>query len=53
METTYIIVSYLIVLGMMIESNDKFDDLTTKECIVFLLSPIMLPIFIGMSLAKK
>lgn len=53
METTYIIVSYLLVLGMMIESNDKFDDVTPKECIIFLLSPIMLPIFIGMTLVKK
>jgi hypothetical protein len=53
MMATYIILSYLITFGMMIQSNHTFDDVTKNEYISFVLSPITLPIIIGMMIAKK
>lgn len=53
MITTYIIVSYLVMLGMMIESYEKIDDMKAYAILSWLVSPIVLPIIIGMMISKK
>ena len=50
---TYIIVSYLVMLGMMIQANESIDTITSKEWIIFTLSPFTLPILIGMMISKN
>lgn len=50
---TYIIVSYLVMLGMMIQANESIDTITPKEWVIFTLSPFTLPILIGMMISNK
>lgn len=50
---TYIIVSYLVILGMMIEEYSTLDQVTRKAYIAFIFSPIVLPMLIGMMISKK
>ena len=49
----YIIASYLVMLGVMIEAYDKLDDVKAYAFASFIFSPIVLPILIGMMLGKK
>ncbi len=53
MITLYIITSYLVMLGMMIQANESVDTITSKEWVIFSLSPFTLPILIGMMIANK
>ena len=53
MITLYIITSYLVMLGVMIESYDKIDDMKAYAVVSLICSPIVLPILIGMMLGKK
>jgi len=53
MITLYIFISYLVMLGMMIESYRKQDYIPTEAWFMFALSPIMLPIIIGMEIINK
>ena len=48
----YCIISYLVILGMLVEAknhNDNFE----YPWLIFILSPFMLPLFIGMKLEEK
>jgi hypothetical protein len=47
---TYIIVSYLIMLGVMIDNYRSINELDAKDYSLFLISPIVLPIMIGMKI---
>jgi len=53
MITLYIIASYLVMLGVMIETFDRLDDVKAYAFASFIFSPIILPILIGMMLGKK
>jgi heme O synthase-like polyprenyltransferase len=48
----YIILSYLIVLGMIIESSYK-QSVNKEYYYMFVFSPIVLPIIVGMMLVEK
>ena len=50
---TYIIISYLVMLGMMIESYERIDDMKGYAILTLIFSPIVLPIIIGMMIGKK
>jgi len=52
MITLYVLLSYLVNLGMMIASH-KDAPVSTESWFVLLLSPITCPIIIGMSIADK
>ena len=53
MITLYIIISYLVMLGVMIESYEKLDDMKGYAIASYIFSPIVLPILIGMMIGKK
>ena len=53
MMITYIIISYLVMLGVMIESYDKIDDMKAYAVASLICSPIVLPILIGMMIGKR
>ena len=53
MIITYIIISYLVMLGVMIENYKKMDDMKTEAIVAYIFSPILLPILIGMMIGKK
>ena len=53
MMMTYIIVSYLVMLGVMIESYEKLDDMKGYATASYIFSPIVLPVLIGMMIGKK
>lgn len=53
MITLYIIVSYLVMLGVMIESYEKVDDMKSYAIASYIFSPIVLPILVGMIIGKK
>jgi len=53
MITLYIFISYLIMLGMLIESFVKNQDVPTEAWFIWLLSPIALPVIIGMEIASN
>ena len=48
----YIVLSYLLVIGMMIEYYNIIDEVTIKGWLTLVLAPITLPIMIGMCLAN-
>ena len=50
---TYIIISYLIMLGVMMESYEKIDDMKASSIAAYICSPLTLPILIGMMIGKK
>jgi len=52
MITLYMLITYLVNLGMMIESFKK-DTITIEAWFVFCLSPITCPIIIGIEIATK
>ncbi len=47
----YIVLSYLLVIGMMIEYYNTVDEITVKGWLTLVLAPITFPIMIGMILA--
>lgn len=49
----YVLVSYLVMLGALIEYNDNLESVKFKEWAIFLISPFVLPIIIGIMIAKK
>lgn len=53
MITLYIIITYLVNLGMMIASFKDASRISTESWFVLLISPITCPIIIGMSIADK
>ena len=48
----YIFISYFVMLGMMIETYGK-KQVPTEAYFMYALSPIILPILIGMQLSEK
>jgi len=48
----YIVLSYLLVIGMMIEYYNTVDEVTLKGWATLIFAPITFPIMIGMSLAN-
>ena len=53
MITLYIVISYLVMLGVMIENYKKIDDMKAEATVAYIFSPIVLPILIGMMIGKK
>ncbi len=53
MMMTYIIISYLVMLGVMMESYEKLDDMKGYAIASYIFSPIVLPVLIGMMIGKK
>jgi hypothetical protein len=53
MITLYIIVTYLIMLGMLIESFRKVGVVPIEAWVILALSPITFPVIIGMEIADK
>ena len=49
----YIVISYLVMLGVMIESYEKLDDMKGYAIASYIFSPIVLPILIGMMISKR
>jgi hypothetical protein len=49
----YVMVTYLVMLGMLIESFVKNQDVPTEAWFIWLLSPITLPVIIGMEIASN
>ena len=49
----YCIVCYLIMLGMVMDEYDELSDVDTEMFIPIILSPIFVPIFIGIELNGK
>ena len=49
----YIFLSYMIMMGMMIESYDKSKDIPTEGYFMWALSPFIFPIVLGMVLAES
>ena len=48
----YIVLSYLVILGMMIENYSE-NEPPKEAWLMFTISPIILPVLIGMIIAKK
>ena len=44
----YCIVCYLVMIGILLDENKSFDDLTSADIMCFILAPILVPIFLGM-----
>ena len=53
MITLYIVLSYLVMLGVMINNYDKTQDVRPEAVFVYIISPITLPIIIGMIISDK
>ena len=53
MITLYILLSYLVNLGMMITSFKDVSRISTESWFVLFISPITCPIIIGMTIADK
>lgn len=49
----YIGLSYLVMLGVMIESYKKLDDVKAYAIVSCLFSPLTLPVLIGMMISKR
>jgi len=49
----YVMVTYLIMLGMLIQSFTKNQDVPTEAWFIWLLSPITFPVIMGMEIAEK
>ena len=53
MITLYVFITYLIMLGMLIESFRKTHNVPTEAWFIWALSPFTFPIIIGMEIADK
>jgi hypothetical protein len=49
----YVMVTYLVMLGMLIQSFTKNQDVPTEAWFIWLLSPITFPVIMGMEIAEK
>jgi hypothetical protein len=49
----YVIIAYLVMLGMLIESFRKTQNVPTEAWIILALSPITFPLIMGMEIADK
>ena len=49
----YIFLSYMIMLGMMLEAYDKGTNIPTEAWLMWVLSPIIFPIILGMILTEN
>lgn len=49
----YMMVTYLIMLGMLIESFRKTQEVPTEAWFIWALSPITFPVIIGMEIADR
>ena len=49
----YIFISYMIMLGMMLEAYGKEDSIPASAWFIYALSPFFCPIFIGMYISEK
>ena len=49
----YMFISYMIMLGMTFENYEKNSDVPLSSWMIWLFSPIVLPIIIGMMLDEK
>jgi len=49
----YCFITYLVMLGALVEHNHSFESVSLKEWGCFILSPIILPIIIGMMLKDR
>lgn len=52
MITLYIFISYMVMLGMMLEAYGK-ETIPLNAWICFILSPVLFPVFIGMFISEK
>ena len=53
MITLYVFITYLVMLGMLIESFRKTQEVPTEAWFIWALSPFTFPIIIGMEIADK
>ena len=53
MIALYVFITYLIMLGMLIESFRKTQEVPTEAWIILALSPITFPLIMGMEIADK
>lgn len=53
MMILYIMVTYLIMLGMLIESFRKTEETPIEAWVIWALSPITFPVIIGMEIADR
>ena len=53
MITLYVFITYLVMLGMLIESFRKTQQVPTEAWFIWALSPITFPVIIGMEIADK
>jgi hypothetical protein len=49
----YVMVTYLVMLGMLIQSFIKNQDIPIEAWFIWLLSPITFPVIIGMEIAER
>ena len=49
----YIFLSYLVMLGVIINNNKRIQDVNKETYATFIFSPITLPIIIGMMISDK
>jgi hypothetical protein len=48
----YIIISYLIGLGIILGTYNSIEEIPTKIWLCFVISPIIIPVFIGLRIAE-
>ena len=53
MVTLYVFITYLVMLGMLIESFRKTQQVPTEAWFIWALSPITFPVIIGMEIANR
>ena len=53
MIALYVFIAYLIMLGMLIQSFTKNQDVPTEAWFILALSPVTFPIIIGMEIADR
>ncbi len=53
MITLYVMITYLVMLGILIQSFTKNHNVPTEAWFIFALSPITFPVIIGMEIADK
>lgn len=49
----YVMITYLVMLGMLIQSFTKNQEVPTEVWFIWLLSPITFPVIIGMEIADR
>jgi hypothetical protein len=53
MMILYVMITYLVMLGMLIQSFTKNQEVPTEAWFIWLLSPITFPVIIGMEIADR